>query len=146
VPDRSTFRYQDANDSPGFLLWKLTGRWQARVAEALGPFGLTQTQYAVLASLRWFETHDQQPTQRHLVEHTTIDKMTLSKAIRRLEAAGLVARQPPPRRPEPPRSASHCVADVPLSRQSSRSREPTRRSLPHSTAAGYRPGWPFAAT
>jgi DNA-binding MarR family transcriptional regulator len=96
VPERSPFRYERADDSPGFLLWKLTSLWQARVAATLEPFGLTQTQYAILASLRWFDEHAEPPTQRHLVEHARIDKMTLSKAIRRLQAAGLVSRRPDP--------------------------------------------------
>jgi DNA-binding MarR family transcriptional regulator len=74
-------------------LWKLTKLWQNGAVTALQPFGLTQTQYAILASLRWFEEHDLQPTQRHLGDHANIDKMTLSKAIRRLEAAGLVTRR-----------------------------------------------------
>lgn len=96
MPERSPFRHGQADDSPGFLLWKLTALWQGRVAAALEPFGLTQTQYAILASLRWFDEHGEQPTQRHLVEHAKIDKMTLSKAIRRLETAGLVSRESAP--------------------------------------------------
>jgi len=96
MPEASPFRYEQAADSPGLLLWRLTSMWQARIAEALKPFALTQTQCAILASLRWFEEHGEQPTQRHLVEHARIDKMTLSKAIRSVERAGLVARQPAP--------------------------------------------------
>ena len=97
VSEESPFRHEAADDSPGFLLWKLTTLWRNRVLLALEPFGLTQTQYAILASLRWFEDHDQRPTQSLLVEHTKMDKMTLSKAIRRLEAAGLVSRRSAPR-------------------------------------------------
>jgi DNA-binding MarR family transcriptional regulator len=96
APRDSPFRHEQADDSPGFLLWKLTSLWQGRVAAALQPFGLTQTQYGILASLRWFEEEGRQPTQRHLVEHARIDKMTLSKALRRLEAAGLVTRHASP--------------------------------------------------
>jgi DNA-binding MarR family transcriptional regulator len=92
----SPFRHEQPDDSPGFLLWKLTSLWQARVAAALQPFGLTQTQYSILASVHWFEEHDGQPTQRHLVDHAKLDKMTLSKAIRKLEGAGLVSRHSSP--------------------------------------------------
>lgn len=92
MSERSPFKHERADDSPGFLLWKLTALWQARLAGVLEPFGITQTQYAILASLRWFEEQREPPTQSHLAAHTKIDKMTLSKAIRRLEQQGHVAR------------------------------------------------------
>jgi hypothetical protein len=50
VTEPSPFRYERADESPGFLLWKLTTLWQDRVVTALRSFGLTQTQYAILAS------------------------------------------------------------------------------------------------
>jgi DNA-binding MarR family transcriptional regulator len=92
VADASPFKHAEADDSPGFLLWKITALWQETLAGVLGDFGITQTQYAILASLRWFEERHQPPTQTHLVEHAKLEKMTLSKAIRRLEEDGLVKR------------------------------------------------------
>jgi MarR family transcriptional regulator for hemolysin len=92
VADESPFRYAEANDSPGFLLWKITALWQSTLAGVLGDFGITQTQYAILASLRWFEERHEPATQTHLAEHAKLEKMTLSKAIRRLEEDGLVKR------------------------------------------------------
>jgi DNA-binding MarR family transcriptional regulator len=94
MSEDSPFRHPKADDSPGFLLWKLTTLWQQRLAEVLDGYGITQTQYAILASLRWFEEQAEPPTQAHLAEHTHIDKMTLSKALRRLETARLVKRTP----------------------------------------------------
>ena len=93
MPDNSPFRYEKADDSAGFLLWKITALWQNKLAKVLSGFGITQTQYAILASLKWFEENKEPITQAHLVEHAMIDKMTLSKAIRRLEEAGLVLRE-----------------------------------------------------
>lgn len=86
------FKHAKADDSPGFLLWKITALWQQALAEVLGGFGITQTQYAIIASLRWREERQMPVTQTDLAEHARLDKMTLSKAIRRLEAAGLVKR------------------------------------------------------
>ena len=83
MSEDSPFRHARADDSPGFLLWKLTALWQQRLAEVLGCYRITQTQYAIMASLRWFEEQGEPPTQAHLAEHTRIDKMTLSKALRR---------------------------------------------------------------
>ncbi|MEO8134664.1 MAG: MarR family transcriptional regulator [Betaproteobacteria bacterium] len=94
MPESSPFKYDKADDSAGFLLWKITALWQGKLAEVLGEFGITQTQYAMLASLRWFEEQGEPTTQAHLVEHAKIDKMTVSKSIRRLEEDGLVSRQP----------------------------------------------------
>jgi MarR family transcriptional regulator, transcriptional regulator for hemolysin len=93
APD-SPFKHGEADASPGFLLWKITALWQRRLAQVLGEFGITQTQYAIIASLRWFEQQHEPPTQAHLVEHAKIDKMTLSKAIRKLEDDGLLLREP----------------------------------------------------
>jgi DNA-binding MarR family transcriptional regulator len=92
VGDESPFRYAEADDSPGFLLWKITALWQQTLAGVLGHFGITQTQHAILASLRWFEERRKPATQADLAEHAKLEKMTLSKAIRRLEGDGLVKR------------------------------------------------------
>ena len=93
MSNSSLFKYEKADDSAGFLLWKITALWQKKLSEVLAKFGITQTQYAILASLQWFEEKREPTTQTHLVEHTKLDKMTLSKAIRRLEEDGFVARE-----------------------------------------------------
>lgn len=92
MPDSSPFKHARADDSAGFLLWKITALWQNKLSEVLGQFGITQTQYAILASLRWFKERGEATTQAHIVEFSKIDKMTLSKAIRKLEEAGLILR------------------------------------------------------
>lgn len=94
MADSSPFKHEKADDSAGFLLWKITALWQRRLTEVLGEFGITQTQYAILASLRWFEEKNEPTTQAHISEHARIDKMTLSKAIRKLEDDDLVVRDP----------------------------------------------------
>jgi len=48
----------------------------------------------MLASLKWFEEKGGPTNQSHLVEHAKIDKMTVSKAIRKLEVNGLILREP----------------------------------------------------
>lgn len=88
----SAFKHVSADASPGFLLWKLTTLWRRKLEEILGQYGINQTQYAILASLKWFQENDEPTTQTHLVEHAKIEKMTVSKSIRLLEQAGLVVR------------------------------------------------------
>ncbi|KXO13231.1 Transcriptional regulator, MarR family [Moritella sp. JT01] len=92
MSNSSPFKHEAADDSVGFLLWKITTLWQRKLAVVLGGFGITQTQFAILASLRWFQDNQKLATQTNLVEHTKIDKMTISKAIRKLELNGLVER------------------------------------------------------
>jgi MarR family transcriptional regulator for hemolysin len=93
MPEASPFKHVKADDSAGFLLWKITALWQRKLSGVLGEFRITQTQYAIMASLRWFEEKKEPTTQAHLVVHTKIDKMTVSKAIRNLEKDGLVSRE-----------------------------------------------------
>ncbi|MDW6001872.1 MarR family winged helix-turn-helix transcriptional regulator [Vibrio mangrovi] len=93
MSENNPFKYDVADASPGFLLWKLTGLWHTKLSQVLSEYEITQTQYAILASLRWFKKQDQLSTQASLVSHTKIEKMTMSKAIRQLESAGLVTRK-----------------------------------------------------
>lgn len=90
----SPFRDKTPDESLGFLLWKLSSIWQQKIALVLIDFDINQTQFAILASLKWFSQNDQIATQVILAEHAQIEKMTLSKSIRLLEAKGLVARSP----------------------------------------------------
>lgn len=93
MSESSPFKHASPDDSPGFLLWKVTGLWQKKLAVILDKFGITQTQYAILASLKWFDEQDELISQSHIAAHAKIDKMTLSKAIRKLELNGLVSRE-----------------------------------------------------
>lgn len=92
MADASPFKHARADDSLGFLLFKLTMRWQQTLGEIFDRFGITQTQYAILASIRWHETQGAVATQTELAAHARLEAMTLSKAIRKLEADGLVNR------------------------------------------------------
>jgi len=91
VTDSKSFMYGKAEESPGFLLWQVTTLWKQRLEAVLSGFGITHTQHVIMASLLWLEG-GAGVTQARLAAHTKIDKMTLSKAIRKLEAAKLVSR------------------------------------------------------
>ena len=90
----SPFKHEKADESAGFLLFKITSLWQQKLSQVFDEFKITQTQYAILASLKWFEEHRESSTQTRLGDFSKIEKMTLSKSIRKLEAAGDVAREP----------------------------------------------------
>lgn len=88
----TVFKHKKPDHSAGFLLWKITSLWQNKLSELLSKFEINQTQYAIMASLKWFEEHNEETTQSHIVEHAKIDKMTVSKSIRILEKNNLIIR------------------------------------------------------
>lgn len=82
--------------SVGFLVWQLSARWQLELDHALAPLGLTAAQYAVLASLYAVATAGHTPRQRELADFSGLDPIHVSKLVRALEQAGMVARQQHP--------------------------------------------------
>lgn len=84
--------HASAWDSPGFLLWHATLRWQRAMRAALAPHGLTHVQFVLLASAWWLGEQGEQPAQRRLAEHAGTDAMMTSQVVRALERQGLVGR------------------------------------------------------
>jgi DNA-binding MarR family transcriptional regulator len=89
----NTFSVEKAEDSSGFLLWQVTNLWQREIKKALEEFGLTHSQYVLLASIHWLTIHKQEVTQVILSNHTKIDPMTTSTVLRTLQHKGLLQRQ-----------------------------------------------------
>ena len=87
---------EQPEESPGFLLWHVTLRWQRDVTAALKPLGLTHVQFVLLASTWWLNTHDEQPSQSALAAFTSTDVKMTSQVIRTLEHKRLVTRKVDP--------------------------------------------------
>jgi DNA-binding MarR family transcriptional regulator len=85
-------QHASAWDSPGFLLWHATMRWQRTMRAALAPHDLTHVQFVLLASAWWLGEQGEQPAQRRLADHAGTDAMMTSQVVRALERAGLVQR------------------------------------------------------
>ncbi|HMZ60241.1 MAG TPA: MarR family transcriptional regulator, partial [Leptospiraceae bacterium] len=77
MSEKTVFKEKDADDSPGFLLFKITVLWQKKLGIIFNDLRIQQTQYAILASLKFYEEKNEKCTQAFLVEHARIDKMTL---------------------------------------------------------------------
>ncbi|RIV22758.1 MarR family transcriptional regulator [Alicyclobacillaceae bacterium I2511] len=90
--------FNDANDSPGFLLWQVTTIWQKRIREALEPFDLTHPQFVLLYSCYWLhqEAKRDDVTQVQLAQHTKVDVNVTSQVLRALQKRGLINRRPHP--------------------------------------------------
>jgi len=80
------------NDSPGFLLWQATMRWQRSLAAALAPLDLTHVQFVLLACAWWASEAGQHLNQVQLAGAAGIDVKMTSEVVRRLETKGLLRR------------------------------------------------------
>lgn len=89
-------RFSAPEESPGFLLWRVTLAWQRAMRAALAPHELTPVQFVLLASLWWLVTHSGTPSQQRLAEHAGTDPMMTSQVLRRLADRGLVEREVDP--------------------------------------------------
>jgi DNA-binding MarR family transcriptional regulator len=95
VPRRPRTKFGAPEQSPGFLLWRVTLAWQRRLRAALEPHGLTHVQFVLLASLWWLgEREPEPPTQAALAAQAGTDPMMTSQVLRKLEARGLLDRTP----------------------------------------------------
>ncbi len=90
--------FNDAKDSPGFLLWQVTNVWQKNIRRALVPFGLTQAQFVLLFSCHWLNNRADHTdvTQNQLAQHTQVDVNVTSQVLRSLEKRGYIKRSPHP--------------------------------------------------
>ena len=82
----------DPEDSPGFLLWHVTLRWQREIAAALAPLGLTHVQFVLLAAAWWLNSRGEDPNQLSVARQAGTDVKMTSEVLRKLEAKGLVVR------------------------------------------------------
>jgi DNA-binding MarR family transcriptional regulator len=83
-------------ESPGFLLWRVTLRWQRVITDALRPLNLTHVQFVLLASAWWLSQHGQAPSQLAVAAHAGTDVKMTSEVMRKLEDRGLVIQHTNP--------------------------------------------------
>src|ERR1700730_13703033 len=83
----------DPDDSPGFLLWQVTLRWQRDIAAALAPLDLTHVQFVLLATAWWLNSAGEDPNQLALARRAGTDVKMTSQVLRKLETKGLIRRE-----------------------------------------------------
>jgi DNA-binding MarR family transcriptional regulator len=88
----TVFGFDKAEDSPGFLLWQTTMTWQRLIKKALDAYQISHPQFVILAITLWFESHKQNATQSVIIRQSKLDKMTVSKSLKKLVAEGFVER------------------------------------------------------
>jgi DNA-binding MarR family transcriptional regulator len=98
-------RLSGPGESPGYLLWRVSNAWQRKQRAALQPFGLTHSQFVILATATWYGATETL-TQARIAELSGVDAMTTSQVVRALEAAQLVERRD---HPDDPRAKAIAV-------------------------------------
>jgi DNA-binding MarR family transcriptional regulator len=86
------FSFDAPEDSPGLLLWQTTVTWQRQIKKALDPYDIAHAQFVIMAITFWFEEHQQNPTQVLIANLSKLDKMTISKSLKKLVSLGYMDR------------------------------------------------------
>ncbi len=89
---KKNFKFDQPSNSPGFLLWQVSNYWQREIKKALHSFGLTHTQFVVLAGIYWLSSENETVTQVKLARHLNIDVMMTSNVLRLLQKKGFLER------------------------------------------------------
>lgn len=92
----SAFSVQDPAQSPGFSLWQVTTLWQRALKPVLEKAGLSHAQFVIMAVLCWLMEHEQNTNQVDIARMSKLDKMTISKGLRKLEQEKLIKRTEDP--------------------------------------------------
>lgn len=83
-------------ESPGFLLWHATLRWQRAVTAALAPLDLTHVQFVLLACAWWAGRQGDPPNQLALATQAGTDVKMTSAVLASMERKGLIQRDTDP--------------------------------------------------
>jgi MarR family transcriptional regulator, organic hydroperoxide resistance regulator len=88
----ATYSTDESKESLGLLLWKTSLTWQRMIKRTLDSYDLSHPQFVILQIL--LETYETQEknTQISIVRHSKLDKMTVSKSLKKLGSLGLTAR------------------------------------------------------
>ena len=77
----------------GFVLWRITSRYQREMDRTLGSNDLSHMQFVTLALVGWLERSSTVATQVELASYGGIHPMQLSQMLKILEAKQLVLRK-----------------------------------------------------
>lgn len=88
----NNFVFSIPQESTGLQFWKLYSKWQKKINKELSKYKATHTQFVILASIKWFNEQSIDPSQMQISNITGIEKMTLSKAIARLEDLSFIKK------------------------------------------------------
>jgi DNA-binding MarR family transcriptional regulator len=86
------FKFNNPEESSGYLLWQLTMLWQRKIKKELDALHITHTQFVLLAATQWLCQNRTLVTQVDIANHSNTDRMMVSKVLRTLEANKLIIK------------------------------------------------------
>lgn len=86
------FGFEKPEDSPGFLLWQTTITWQRLIKKELDSYNINHSQFVIMAVIMWFQTKEKIANQTIIANLSKLDKMTVSKSLKKLIELGLIVR------------------------------------------------------
>ena len=92
MENKSNFSVKTADASSGFLLWQVTTVWQREIKKGLEIESLSHSAFVILASMLWFKEQKIETTQTTIINHTKLDKMTVSKSLKELVSKNFIER------------------------------------------------------
>lgn len=93
IKKESVFSVDKPEDSLGLLLWQTTVTWQRLINNSLNAYDMSHSQFVIMAILKWFEENNHTPTQIQIARLSKLDKMTVSKTVRKMVGLGYLKRQ-----------------------------------------------------
>jgi len=84
--------HSSAEESPGFLLWRVSTLWRKAIEAVLKQLGLTHPQFVILATTGWLTRTGKRASQAEIGKQAALDPNTTSQVLRSLQAKGWIER------------------------------------------------------
>lgn len=84
--------HTSAEESPGFLLWRVSTLWRRSIEAVLKPLGLTHPQFVILATTAYLTRTGEKASQADIGRKAALDPNTTSQILRSLETKRLIER------------------------------------------------------
>ncbi len=85
--------FPNPREKLGYLFWQINMQWVRRVNQLVDEFDLTHTQLITLVATKWLKTQKDEVIQQDLVEVIKIDRMLVSKMVKKNVEAGLLVKR-----------------------------------------------------
>lgn len=86
-------KFEQAEVSPGFLLWRVSTLWRRAIESVLKPLDLTHPQFVILAAVAWLTRGKSKTSQVAIGRHAGLDPNTTSQILRSLQQKKLIERK-----------------------------------------------------